>query len=583
MAKKWWLLLVTFGLFFVFMIPPFQKNDETAHFYRTVSVKNGQFSCNNGYIAIQKGWFDYIYYYDFSEVLKGKNFALSSFDFSRKFDSSSTIEKVGGWCGLSPLGYIPNALGLLIGQLLSNSTLLIFYAGRLAGFGFFLILLAICLSKIKPEFRKIIGGFAFTPMVLSSVTGYSYDVVILSLVPLVFTAIINLIYGYKAKYSQWYGYISLIIISVIKIVYAPLFGIFFLFSVQKSRLKSVLILGLSLVLTFGLMKAFNRSNVVTNYSLFGNPLLQARLILADPFYYAQVWTKTLADNWLQYYRGMVALVGWSGTLLTYQSAYLFYLGAGLWTIISIPKKLLDKISLKQAFFILFCAFISLVGVMTAMYLMASVIADDHIVGAQGRYFLPLLPFVVLALAKIWQELLKRPVIHRYLMLGVVLFLFFASVVSVYQRYYDPGNHAEVYLMPTPTTTLQPQKKTDWVVVDKAFSFMMPVDVEQYVVGVAIGLGGRDKAVNIPYRVEIRDSQCQKIIKRWYLKQFDIQWEADYKQLIEPVKLPSTMVCIKVIPMTLGIAYTDSFMSLRKIDGTVDWQWLYEDKDAYLKL
>ena len=104
MAKKWWLLLVTFGLFFVFMIPPFQKNDETAHFYRTVSVKNGQFSCNNGYIAIQKGWFDYIYYYDFSEVLKGKNFALSSFDFSRKFDSSSTIEKVGGWCGLSPLG-----------------------------------------------------------------------------------------------------------------------------------------------------------------------------------------------------------------------------------------------------------------------------------------------------------------------------------------------------------------------------------------------------------------------------------------------------------------------------------------------
>lgn len=187
------LFIIVNSLIFTFVVPPFQKPDEDTHFYRTVALSEGQFFCslnNKGekVMSIPKK------YYDLPGLFLTEDM---KFNYLRKFsvnipdlkkflagENSGNIE-TNKACISYFIGFIPNTIGFLLATPVNNP-IIQFYFGRIAGLVFFLLCFWYALRIIPRPFHIILYLYGILPMVLHQITSYSYDVLLLSMVPLVF-------------------------------------------------------------------------------------------------------------------------------------------------------------------------------------------------------------------------------------------------------------------------------------------------------------------------------------------------------------------------------------------------------------
>src|SRR5256885_540031 len=107
-------------LIFTFLVPPFQKSDEPAHFHRAVSITNLDFVCQtdeNGehFFAMKRKYADLpnvLHAWDVAFNYKAKfNRDWLQADFSDpSFDQPARIYR---FCSLLVPGYLPSAFGVL--------------------------------------------------------------------------------------------------------------------------------------------------------------------------------------------------------------------------------------------------------------------------------------------------------------------------------------------------------------------------------------------------------------------------------------------------------------------------------------
>src|SRR5438874_6835786 len=170
-------------LLLTFFVPPFQKADEPAHFYRAVSITNLELACQKG----SDGEYSYAMkrkYADLPGVLHTDEVAYQTkVRFNRdwlkaSFDSPVYNETahVPNYCALPAVGYLPTALGVLAGKPLQNP-LTSFYLGRLFGAIFFVLALVLSSRVVPARYRPIVYLYAALPTVLHQVSAVSYDVV----------------------------------------------------------------------------------------------------------------------------------------------------------------------------------------------------------------------------------------------------------------------------------------------------------------------------------------------------------------------------------------------------------------------
>ncbi|MEI6533039.1 MAG: DUF2142 domain-containing protein [Candidatus Roizmanbacteria bacterium] len=548
--------VILVGILFTFFVPPFQKPDEVVHFYRTVALSRGQVVCQQHDGASSFTFPKYIY--ELPIRLSGD----IKFDYNKKFpqnafsqnDLQTDIREYvwKDWCGLSFIGYIPNVVGFIMGNITGN-ILVSFYLGRLTGFLFFLISLWFARKYVSEHFKPIVYVTACIPMLLHQVSGFTYDEVQISMMVILFSLFTHF-FETKIITKKLVAIFvsSLLILVLVKSGYYPLLGLLLLIPYKKIQGYSPKYL---LVLFFtSLIAMIIGIRITSNYgqsafSNFANPQIQSLLILTHPFYFIQAIINAIdknADFWIQSFIGKF---GW----LDYQLNGFIYLLYICITGVILYKSTISKASVQLNKYQLGILFLSIFGtvllIFTGMYLIATPVAEDIVQGVQGRYFIVLFPFFLFFLNQIYLKLKQKKLMPYVYVVCMLIFVFHISQ-AIYGRYFDYSKGiSNPNVLDERLQSIRKEPNSLAVVsVSKTIRFQMPVDMDKKLAGFQVlTIGSSSAKVLVPYEFVLYNQSCTEQKANGFFKQSDLQVTGKYSQLFRPFRSDEPEVCVSISP------------------------------------
>jgi hypothetical protein len=197
------LLAVLIGVGFTVVMPPFEFNDEHAHFARAYQLSLGRIlperfpTLPSGIIAVLER---YPEGYSGKDAVRPKLadvFAGWTGEYTPAVPVAVSKKlKYFAWGDLVhqaylPLCYVPASAGILIARGFALSPLGMLYAGRLASLLWYLIAFALALW-LAPGFRALLAGVGLMPMVMHQAAAVSADTVTISLALVGFSLVLRL-------------------------------------------------------------------------------------------------------------------------------------------------------------------------------------------------------------------------------------------------------------------------------------------------------------------------------------------------------------------------------------------------------
>lgn len=576
-----------------FLMPPFSKNDEMAHFYRAFSVAQGQIFCKTDEkfsFTIPRSYYELPYFLHSDDIL---------FDISKKFPKSiyvadfSNLSKENetiyfGLCHLNFLGYFPNVLGILVG-LAINNMLVVYFLGRITAFIFFLGCLFFSLKIIPKHYRLVVMFYASIPMVVHQVTVFSYDVMVISLAPVLFALLLKILVDKKLNRSLFIVFlIALALFTLPKPGYNFFLLLYFLIPwkyINKSFVKYLVITIISLGL-IGLCTWFllSKSPIHPRYFMpLVDDQIHMKILMSDPLLFIKIVFNSMVQNSNFYFRGMIGIFGVNDTYPISDFLYFIYtMGFGIvfYQLVKDSKNMI-LVGWKSLFVLLFILISTFFAIFLALYFNWTVITSMSVGGVQGRYFLVLLPLLFWFLENL-VFLIKR---YRWTKIFIVFLLAIAVLAnitySIYKRYYDysrtisNGNEMNEVLANNST------KKTvvkESILVDKPVEFLVDAKTPGYKIGgISFLFENQGKLVNIPYFYELKDTDCVNVIKSGFLDQNQLQNEGVYNLFFnEVVRVNSDKFCINIKPFATK-GNLSNYINLVSYDGQKAINLLYITK------
>lgn len=305
-----------------------------------------------------------------------------------------------------------SAIGITIGRLLGLGSYPVFYLGRLFNIAFFIILIFFSLRLI-PLAKNVIRIAVLLPMTLHLAGSYSYDAGIIGFAFLLTALCFKAIYD-EDPLSKWtlvgIGAITFLI-APCKVVYTVIAMCVFFIPTKKfsSKKKACLfkfgVLGIAFLAilitklaTFAEMAGID-SEVVMQYREDGQGhYYTLPALLSDPLKFFFIFVKTLDGMGDAYLFTLIGgSLGWFQPGLEYHWYFVFaLLLILLMSALPMPN---DRTVLKPSQR-LACIILGIVGCMgILMSMLIGWTFDDSLViqGVQGRYFIPLLPLLLIAI------------------------------------------------------------------------------------------------------------------------------------------------------------------------------------------
>lgn len=595
--KVYFIFLFLFGCLLTFLIPPFQKNDEVSHYYRTIALKNGGFVCGdtNGFSIPGESYLlpDKL---AFSSVLfqKGKFPKKVVFEKDSMMVDNEKEFEVTSVCNLTFFGYIPNFVGVWLSSVFFKNVIISFYIGRLFGLIFFISSLYLSVSFIDKNYRNILYVYGLLPMVIHQVSAFTYDVLIFCLIPIIFSIFINdflTVTSLKYNHKNFFVFSFLILfLSMVKIVYLPLFFFylvvnlkwFFRLKDKSKRIRYFLVcffVYLSVILLSFFVSNLLVLKVGSTYPNLVNPSLQKEILVHDPIYFIQVLLKTVCSNWEFYFKTFIGVYGWmdsplNNTLIFYSFFTLFVI-----LIYRISSKF-RKITWLELFFFLLSLMIVLFLIFLSMYLVYTPVADTEILGVQGRYILVLFPFLILFFGFLVGKFRSFALNHNFfIFLTFSIFIFLVSVESIFSRYYDYSkNYEDSSVLENIIESVSKKDKISEILIDKPANFVIDMEVPDYKVSTfQYYINNQNERILVPYKFQIMDSHCQEELKRGYLKQTDLQSSGIVLQFFGKLKVTEDKLCIILSPVFVPSDYKTGFLKLKTINDDPMIKFLYLSK------
>ena len=404
---------VVFAVVYIFMsictlaaIPAFNSPDEYSHYLRSYEVSRGHLTSegNGGNDLFSYGrTFNSGLVPDFS----AKNH-VSLWDIGENVDQQIDGEKTqfygfGNTALYAPTSYLPQAVGIRIADLFTDRPVVLAYAGRIANMLVFglIFFLAIRLTPVGKNFLALLG---LVPVNIQSANSMSADALALALTVALAAFVLAMRYNEKGvmrKRQLACMYALTGFLCLCKVVYMPFCLLLFL--IPKERFKSrknywfhVVCAGaMILILSFGWLA------IASGYLCESQPGVDtaAQLvgILKNPVAFVLTFVRSLDNFGVTYLTEMMGSnLGW----LNIPVCSLLALGYLLILVLQVSgnddmsgnrldlpaKSLLGGVSL----LVFALIFVTLYGQWTAY-------GYDKILGVQGRYILPLLFPLTLAL------------------------------------------------------------------------------------------------------------------------------------------------------------------------------------------
>lgn len=454
--------VLLFGSLYLAVLAPLSAPDEISHFMSAYQVSNHlmgvEATDQEGYIMIRKedDFLQNIYGASGDEerislgrVLDEEAYRLieerqSPLFTGRAADRKEMMPSVYRSVNTTPVAYLAPALGITFARLLGLNCIGLAFAGRLFNLVFFA---AMCFLAVRflPLGKYILMGVSLLPMTLHLAASYSYDAFLMGMC--FFFASYCMYLAYQKPVVQRRDIVLLAVLAAsfgpCKIVYAVFMGFALLIPVKKfGNKKRWFFSALAVFGAFVLAMAAVNGQAVTDYTTgAGNFVTWAGeegftipLLLHNPVLFLRMLYETVlhqADEWF------LSMMGSSlGNLDPVLSTPFVAVAAMTACLLALStRKAGEALYLTgvQKGWILFLAAACLFGLMTAMLTSWTPLSSSVILGVQGRYLIPALPFVLMTMKS--DRLVRtsgkdeRLLFYMCLMDGYVLLRLF-SIVSM---------------------------------------------------------------------------------------------------------------------------------------------------------
>lgn len=410
------------GLGYAIVTPPDRVPDEFSHFFRAVAMAEGDFFPPVGYIS--PGHHFPGGFWMFRHRI-GKDDARARYtldDIRAAHAEPLNRERTAGiefpaW--YSPAPYVAQAAVAFVGIQSGWRPFWIFYFGRIANL---LVCLAIIFAGMLaiPRRAAIAGAVLLLPMTLSELAAWSADGMTIAVAILMTCLIVRNLETEGVVATR--ELIALAAVAFMLGLCKPAYFLLVLpvLAISTARFGSmrrriIAMLAITLAIAFGTLLSVESARA-GQYNprahLPVDPAQQLRCVLEDPLRFAGVVARDMRQNGRFYLDETIGRLGIMNIKLPTPlivAEWLLLLWVGLscgvrWN----PSARLAAIAACAA---------TIIGISLAQYLVWSIICGDTIEGIQGRYFLPVLPLLLLSLAAKPRE--RAMSLVRIAVMGVV--------------------------------------------------------------------------------------------------------------------------------------------------------------------
>ena len=424
------------GTFFIITMPTFKNHDEYYHWLKAYEVSKGHLMT-----PIKENIQGSTMPNSVAEILPNDWVTMDYSELKERLKVPIEKEKQGI---LNPetaalysfIPYLPQAIGIAIGRVLTDSIYLITYFGRIANMLVAIGLLYFAI-KIMPFGKKLLMIPAMIPIALEGFTSLSPDAITISVSFLFIAYVFNLAFGNKEKIDikdKLMLLILSIIIALSKIVYLPLVGLILIIPKEKFKneenknkaIDFIIIAGIAIILNLIWLKISSR--YLANFRE-GDSRIQVLLALKHPIEYIQklVYTVNLYGN--RYIMSLFgAELGWGELVKIHSIIPYAFLGMYVFTAIT-DNEIKDKLKKYQKIWIYLVILAIVLLIFTSLYVQWTTVGEKTILGVQGRYFLPIIPLIFILLGnsiKVKSEY-KPEKINKYI--GILILILNIYTIS----------------------------------------------------------------------------------------------------------------------------------------------------------
>lgn len=434
------------GLVFVFLVPPFQKPDEYAHFERALMISKGYLFCpkrNNNTIHVEKKYNDLISDPKLHEIISQRKLKLGKNEYVRKIFgvSSDTSElSIDHLCNFPIISYSPQAFGLLLANLLSLNAYLAFFLGRFTGFLFMFVWMIILFRKTVKPIQMLSFAVFSLPMTLHQLTSYSYDAVHIMLALTLFNYLFIMMKNASVSLKSLVIWFILLLLFMLSKTGGYEIFTFFIFLLPFGKVGKKLFIFLFLI---GIIYTISRVGVYqmilqTPYSQGIQPSRQLSFLLSQPFFYLIMLAKTTILRFTFYAQSMIGIFGWLEYGLEYP-VYLLFILFFTHMIMTVHQPAFMKFGTAKLLLLFALLVLSYSVILTINYLFWTPYRSPISDGTQGRYFIPFLPFVLIFLINLKQRFLRRLKVQipsqKLIFLLVQLYILYSITHTIINRFY----------------------------------------------------------------------------------------------------------------------------------------------------
>ncbi len=430
-----------FGVAFIMASAPFQAADEYQHFKRAYVISKGQVLAPEGRMPKSL--------YDFMAITEGVPFhsekripAKSVLSFlttpvNNAIEISIVYPNVMTY---SAIPYFPQALGCLVGRSLALPPAAAFYLARLFNLSFWMVLCYLAL-KITPIYKWVFLAFMLMPMSLFQAASVSADAFSNAFAFVLIAVCLHLSFNETDQMAK-FDYLLLIVLITLLALSKPPYALLASFALiiparkYSSRKQQLLFLAVFFLVTLSITLLSVSNGAKVNYSSTQQnadirPGEQALFIITHPKSALVVLYNTLELYSFHLWKSYIGILGWVDTQLK-KWIYQTYL-AFLILVCLFDNRKDIRIQVWQKWVSFLCSIGMFVAVLMALYIIWTHYQAAQIDGAQGRYFIPVIPTLTLML---YNNQFKWHKISMALVLIYIPAVLISTVHTLILRYYQ---------------------------------------------------------------------------------------------------------------------------------------------------
>ena len=398
-----------FGLAFVFLTPPLQVPDEAAHYWRACAIAHGTLQpapqFGHGFTAVPAGEREL-------GIRGGRPFA--------EFRSIPYIDErvvVRYPLSLSPLPFLPQAIGVAIGDALHLRPLAAFYLGRLLNLAASLALIALAI-RVYRDARWIIAVCALLPMTLFMCASFSPDAMTMAMA---FLAMALALAG-----SPWVIAATIGVALCKPYLLIPLVVLASASGAPAPRRRNIAIATAVAVIAGAFLSSTFAKTSATFMRGFVDERAQLANIAHHPLHVLAVVARDLAQHAVVYTRQLIGTLGWLNVPLP---DVVIAAVAALLLLVALTTG--PRLTVAQRVLAFVIAIASIITVELSEYIAWTAVGADVVEGVQGRYFIPILPLLLIAVS-------RPSTPRRWLPIVIAIIMIIANAIALFalwQHYY----------------------------------------------------------------------------------------------------------------------------------------------------